>query len=348
MNNTHDTRMTAAGLLVQGIRRGIGARPAPEAVEAVEELLPEGHEFGPYLARFAMLIVLSAAIASYGLLDDSSAVVIGAMLVAPLMTPITAAGAAIVMARNVRLLRSLVVIALGAAGAIAVGFVIAKLSGTAITSASELPNEVKARTSPGLLDLGIAVTAGAAAGYIAPRRSAFSALPGVGIAVALVPPLATVGICVEVGALPDAANAFLLFVTNLAAIVFSVVVMLMLAGFRPDQRGIGSMTVRLIITLTAVAAVAIPLTVHTRSVLREGQLQRSVTAAVAEWDDSVRVIELDAEASGGRASVRLLLSGPNPARPAWQLASGIERRFRGSVDLRLLYQRDNLFQVSVR
>jgi hypothetical protein len=81
-----------------------------------------------------------------------------------------------------------------------VGYVTSEVASDAVRGTADLPREVKARTFPGLLDLGMAVTAGAAAGYILPRRSATSALPGVGIAVALVPPLATVGITFELGA----------------------------------------------------------------------------------------------------------------------------------------------------
>ncbi len=341
--------MTLFGAVVEAIRDGVVSPPSDDALAAVDELIPEGDAFYVYLSQFTMLIVLSSGIAAFGLLADSAAVVIGAMLVAPLMTPITAAAAATVMARNVRLLRSLVVIAFGTGAAIAVGFLTSMLAGTSITTVTDLPHEVLARTYPGLLDLGIAVTAGAAAGYILPRRSTVAALPGVGIAVALVPPLATVGITLHVHAGEQAANAFLLYLTNLAAIVFSASVMLILTGFRPAAvRGRHSLTRRLVVTLVAVVAVAIPLTVHTRSTIRDASLRHSVTSAVAEWDDSVRVVDLDARLSGDRASVRLSVSGPNEPRPAWQLASGIERRFRGPVDLRLLYQRDRLFEVSVR
>jgi uncharacterized hydrophobic protein (TIGR00271 family) len=323
---------TPLGQLVEPLGRYVPALPGDDAVAAVEELL----------------IVLSAGIAAFGLLSNSAAVVIGAMLVAPLMTPITAAAAATVMARNVRLLRSIAVIGIGTLGAIAVGYLTAVIAGTQVTSATDLPGEVVARTYPGLLDLGVAVTAGAAAGYILPRRSAVSALPGVGIAVALIPPLATVGITLEVGANTEAANAFLLYLTNLAAIVFSASVMLILAGFRPTSAGVGSLTRRLTITLVAVGAVAVPLTLHTRSALRETSLQDSVASAVAEWDDSVRVVDIAAEIHGGQASVRLLLSGPNDPRPVWQLASAIEHRFHGPVDLHLLYEHDQGFDVSVR
>jgi len=333
---------------VQSVRHGLTASPSADAVEAVEELLPEGAAFLPYLRRFSMLIVLSSGIAAFGLLADSAAVVIGAMLVAPLMTPITAAAAATVMARNIRLVRSLGVIALGMVMAIAVGYVTALAAGTQITSATDLPHEVLARTFPGLLDLGIAVTAGAAAGYIVPRRSTLSALPGVGIAVALVPPLATVGIALEVGAGDKAANALLLYLTNLAAIVFAASVMLIVSGFRPSAVGRGSLARRLTITLLAVVAVAVPLTVHTRTVIRQTSLTRAVASSVVEWDASAHVVALDAHIEGARAQVELVVSGPNEPRAAWKLASTIQRMWHGPVDLTLLYERDQRFEVSVR
>ncbi len=348
MGDGSSVRLTTVGTILRSLREGVSAPPSDEATEAVEELLPEGDEFFGYLSRFTMLMILSAGIAAFGLLANSSAVVIGAMLVAPLMTPIMAAAAATVMARNVRLVRSMLVITFGTAAGIAVGYLTALLAGTDVAAVTDLPAEVTARTFPGLLDLGVAVTAGAAAGYILPRRSALSALPGVGIAVALVPPLAVVGITLQVGAGEEAANAFLLFVTNLAAIVFAASVMLILSGFRPAAAGVGSLTRRLVITLAAVLIVAIPLTLHTRAAVRDTSLQRSVTSALVAWDESVRVVELTAEVVGSRATVDLLVSGPNEPRPAWQLASEIERRFDGPVDLRLQYQQDELFQVSVR
>lgn len=345
------SRMTVVGIATQAIRDRLGSPPSADATAAVDELLPEEPaEFRSYLSRFLTLIVLSSGIAAFGLLADSAAVVIGAMLVAPLMTPITAAAAATVMARNRRLVLSLGVILAGTVGAIAVGFLTSWLMGTSISTVSDLPGEVQARTFPGLLDLGIAVTAGAAAGYILPRRSTTAALPGVGIAVALVPPLATVGITLHVGAGREAANALLLYVTNLAAIVFAASLMLMASGFRPTRRvGSGASLVRRVaVTAVAVLAVAVPLTIHTVATFEDTALRRSVTESLVEWDDTVSVVELVADVAGGRADVDLLVSGPNAPQPAWQLAQDIEQRFGGPVDLQLRYQRDELFAVSVR
>ncbi len=92
------TATTALGSIAAWASRTMPSEPTDEAMEAIDELVPEGDEFRPFLLRFVMLIVLSAGIAAFGLLSNSSAVVIGAMLVAPLMTPITAAAAATVMA----------------------------------------------------------------------------------------------------------------------------------------------------------------------------------------------------------------------------------------------------------
>jgi uncharacterized hydrophobic protein (TIGR00271 family) len=336
------------GLMLARIARWVG-QPTPESREAIENLIPHGTNAWAYTRQFSALIVLSASIAAFGLLSDSSAVVIGAMLVAPLMTPIAAAAAAIVTARNGRLLQSAAIILLGTLGAIGVGYFTSAIVGFEVTGPADLQAEILGRTSPGLLDLGVAISAGAAAGYILPRRSAFSALPGVGIAVALVPPLATTGICAQLDLAAQARGALLLYVTNLAAIVFTVSVMLLVSGFRPDVGASGrSVASRLAVTTAAVVSVAVPLTLHTQDTLRNAALRRSVTQAVDAWDDTVRVVELSADVAGDTAEVEVLISGPNRPQPSWRLAEEIERRFDGPVDLRLLYQQDEMFVVSVR
>ena len=93
---------------------------------------------------------------------------------------------------------------------------------------------------------------------------------------------------------------------------------------------------------------AIPLTLHTMTTLEDARLRRAVVASVESWDDNVRILELDADASDDGATVELLVVGSGDARPAWLLAEGIRDRFGGPVDLSLRYQRDQLFSVSAR
>lgn len=323
--------------------------PSDEALEAVAELLPTGDQRVEYLLRFSALIVLSSSIAAFGLLSDSAAVVIGAMLVAPLMTPILATAAALVRAMNREVFGALAIIMLGTALAVAVGYAVSFVGAQAFTGTNTLPREVSARTFPGLLDLGVAVTAGAAAGYILPRRSATSALPGVGISVALVPPLVVVGITLEVGASADAANAMLLFLTNLSAIVFAVSVMLLLVGFRPHREGSGATHVlRIVVTIGTVLAVAVPLTFHTQSTLSEGRLRRHVVESVEDWDSLAQVLELKTEISGDVAAVSALVTGPNEPEEVWRLAREIQSRFGGPVEFELRYAKNEVFEVVVR
>ena len=341
--------MTALGTIARWVESVTPSTPDDDARAAVDELIPVGPGLREYVKRFSALIALSSAIASFGLLADSGAVVIGAMLVAPLMTPIMGAAAATVTADNRRLVAALSIIALGTVLAIFVGGLMSMMAGGTVIDVRALPQEIRSRTFPGLLDLGIAISAGAAAGYVLPRRSAISALPGVGIAVALVPPLATVGITAELGLPAEARNALLLYVTNLAAIVFAAGVMLLFSGFRPEVRTSRfALRRRLAVTLVLVMLVAIPLTLHTQSVLRDQRLQNAVVRSVEAWDDDVRIVESVADVAGDVATVELLLVGRSEPRPVLLLAEEIRSRFGGPVDLRVLYQGDRLFVVSAR
>ncbi|MEM8747938.1 MAG: DUF389 domain-containing protein, partial [Actinomycetota bacterium] len=289
-----DTGRASGGFLrhvVDSLRPG---DPDDAVLAEADGLVPSGPEFQTYAVNFVVLTIFSASIASLGLLADSGAVVIGAMLVAPLMGPITAAAVGIVRAHNVELVRAILLIALGTSLAIATGWIVAAITASDVASAAELPREIATRTFPSLIDLGVAITAGAAAGFITTRPSINSALPGVGISVALVPPLAVVGITLQGGLNEASANALLLFATNLAAIVFAAAIVLLWSGLRPRvERGRRSVGIRLLVTLGFVAAIAFPLTLHTRQTVRDRDLNRDVLAAIAEWDADVRVVELD-------------------------------------------------------
>ena len=319
-------RRATAGLFGGSVvvgKRGQRSAPDPEAFAGViDELFFEGDRRGPYLSRFATLLVLSTTIAGFGLLADSAAVVIGAMLIAPLMTPILAMSASIVQGWTFRMGASAALLVGGTLGAIATGWIIAWLAGATVRTSS-LPGELLARTSPSLLDLGVAVAAGYAAGYVMLHRDASSALPGTGIAVALVPPLASVGILLQLGEGDLAQGALLLYVTNLAAIVLAGGLALLISGFAPSLASAQQRArVRrgLLIAAAAVLVVAIPLGVYTARVVADQQLAQRVSEAVPVWDPSTTVVSLTVDTSGSIDEVNLIVEGEVPSQPAWKLA----------------------------
>jgi len=175
---------------------------------------------------FVFLTCASTLIAALGLIDDSAAVVIGAMLLAPLMTPLIGAGSAIVMG-NVRFLFSTL-------RSVTFGFLLAVTLGmiVGLLVQPEIEAELKARDSPGFLDLAVAFFSGVAAAYATARPGLSAALPGVAIAASLVPPLATAGIAVTVGRPWLAAGATLLFTTNIIAIILGAAISLFASGIR--------------------------------------------------------------------------------------------------------------------
>ena len=179
---------------------------------------------------FFFLLISAAVIATLGLLANSSAVIIGAMIVAPLMNPILSMSFAIVTLNWRVYKRSLVTVILGIFTTVLVAYCISV--GLPFDIVDE---EVIGRTAPNLIDLGIAIAAGAAGAFSLTRKSIANSIAGVAIAVALVPPLCVVGIGLGIGNnlaadfgqgsivsnLNVSEGAFLLFLVNLAGITFA-------------------------------------------------------------------------------------------------------------------------------
>jgi uncharacterized hydrophobic protein (TIGR00271 family) len=179
--------------------------------------------------NYFVLIVLSCIIATLGLLLDSGAVVIGAMLVAPLMSPILAFSLGLVLG-DVRLIRlSIEAVFKGVALAVIIAIFIGLLS-----PFKELTGEIMARTQPTLLDLAVALASGMAGAYALARKDVSAALPGVAIAAALMPPLGVVGLGLSLGNAQVTGGALLLFVANIASISLAGAIVFMLVGIRPQ------------------------------------------------------------------------------------------------------------------
>ena len=185
---------------------------------------------------FIALIVLSTLIAALGLVQDSGAVVIGAMLVAPLMTPLVGIGFSLVQGNERLVKNSLRSVLYG----FAVAFVVALILGVLIQVAcwlgiplTEIDTDnyqLQARGHPNLLDWFIAFASGIAAAYAIGRPNLVSALPGVAIAAALVPPIATSGLAMSTLRLDLSFFALLLFFANIVAIALGTAITFWAAG----------------------------------------------------------------------------------------------------------------------
>lgn len=241
---------------------------------------------------FYMLISLAAMIAALGLIVNSPAVVIGAMLVAPLMSPIVGTGLAIVLgdARFLRL--SIAAVLRGAFLAMMVGMI----GGLLYINQTSLNSELFARTQPSLIDLGIALFSGFAGAYALCRSDAAGALPGVAIAAALVPPLATVGITFINGFFAESFGALLLFITNFVAISSATAIMFLILGFRPNitQKSRRTMQMRSVrVAFMLLGIVAVLLFGFTYRLAQESARENRVIEVVEEQLALVAGAELD-------------------------------------------------------
>ncbi len=181
---------------------------------------------------FIALICLSTLIAALGLARNQAPVVIGAMLVAPLMTPLVGAGLALVQGNSSLIWKALQSVVYGFFLAFVIGWIVGTLGNWfPMLEMDSLSDEILGRTSPGLVDLAVALVGGMAAAYAISRRLS-SALPGVAIAAALVPPIASTGITFSRGEWGFAQGALLLFLTNIVAIIIGTAISLWLVGVR--------------------------------------------------------------------------------------------------------------------
>ncbi|MGY6500967.1 MAG: DUF389 domain-containing protein [Acidimicrobiales bacterium] len=272
--------------------------------------------------RFWALQGFAIVIATMGLSADSAAVVIGAMLVAPLMTPIMAVATSLALGWPRRAVVPLVGVGLAAVGSIGLAWLL-----HSFIAAPPLTDEILARTSPDLRDLFIALAAGAAGALGTAREDVSSSLPGVAVAVALVPPLATVGVCLQLGRTDLAAGAFLLFATNLVAIVLASIVVLLWCGFVPArliERGRAAVWGGAAVTVAALVAVGVPLTIRTVEAAEAAEASRAVTEAVISWMAGQPELEL-IDISVRDGAVRVDVTGPDEPTDV----SALTRQVRG-------------------
>ena len=176
---------------------------------------------------YVVLTIGASLIATLGLLANNAAVVIGAMVVAPWILPLRALVFGSLIGDRKLLLRALITLAIGVVITTLLSTGLGLIArGNGLLIVDSFPEEITARLEPTLLDLGIALAAGAIATYAKVNPGAVSSMAGTAIAVALVPPVCVMGIMLAAGELDQAQGAGLLFSANLLGILIGGIIVL--------------------------------------------------------------------------------------------------------------------------
>jgi len=233
--------------------------------EQFSDLFSSLREDAQLSSTFMTLLVLATMIATFGLYINSSAVIIGAMLLAPLMQPIVSASMGLLRQDTTLLLNSMQSISLGVLSVLLSAMIISLL-----LPMEQLTSEMNGRLSPTILDMFVAIISGVAAAYAKSNEKIIGSLAGVSIAVALVPPIAVSGIGLGWGDWSMFSSAFLLFITNLVGIIMAASLTFLTLGFSPlhiAKKGISYAVV-------LVAIVSIPLYISFDKMIEKVQVEQ--------------------------------------------------------------------------
>ncbi|BAY52203.1 hypothetical protein NIES2134_101930 [Thermostichus vulcanus NIES-2134] len=281
-------------------------RRTPESLnQLTQRLYTESHLNVPYL----VLIVTSCAIATFGLLANSAAVIIGAMIIAPLMAPIRGLAFAS-LSGDIKLFRD-AAIALGTGTVVAIGmswviglFVRLEMYGS----------EIMARSQPTLLDLGIAVVAGAVSAYAIAEPRVSNTLAGTAIAVALMPPVCTIGLGLAQGNGRLTLGATLLYLTNLLGIALACMVLFVICGYIPLRRSRRP----LLIAGALTAVLVVPLAISFGRLLQQARLEYQVRQALVRGTLTFQRLDLlstETDWVSNPPMVRLNVRASEPVTP---------------------------------
>ena len=218
---------------------------------------------------FHFMLMLSAIISTLGLLANSVAIIIGAMIIAPLMGPIIGMAFSVAMGNRKLLRRSSLTLLKGVLLTIGASWLTA-----AVVGLETVDSEILSRTNPTLIDFGIAMAAGLAGAFTQTRRSIADAIPGVAIAVALVPPLSVIGIGLSMGQKAIALGSFLLFLTNLICIIFFGSIVFLFQSYGNIDRAKKGLAMSTVVMF----ALGIPLTLSMRELI----IKKNTTSKISQ------------------------------------------------------------------
>jgi uncharacterized hydrophobic protein (TIGR00341 family) len=326
---------------------------------ARQELEARAEELASALPTYVVMTVVSAVIATAGLLLDSPATVVGSMVIAPLIGPAMAAAVGTVIDDADLFRRGIGLQILG----IVLAVVAATLFAALVQVANLVPpgldplslSEVEERLAPSVLSLAVAIGAGIA-GAVSLMTGVSAALVGVMIAVALIPPAATIGIGVAFGEPALAVGSAVLVAVNVLSINLAALVVLWYAGYRPEQffrhdRAKIATLKRVAVLVAAIALLSVFLGGVTYDSYQASQSEEEIRAGVAaELEDPAyagyELIELEIRTEAENllfqrpAEVVVTAGVPPDTRPDG-LAGGIDTRLAAEygidVDVQVLY-----------
>jgi uncharacterized hydrophobic protein (TIGR00271 family) len=308
-----------------------------------DQVFFEGPERQHRLSRYWLLLLLSAVIATAGVVSDSTATVIGAMIIAPLMTPILGVVLGVVLTDRANLRWCLLLLLAGAAAVVAVSWLLGHLVPYPVVAATN--GQVAARVTPRLVDLVAALATGSVGSIALARPDISDTLPGVAIAISLVPPLAVAGLTLQSGEPHQALGALLLFVTNVAAMLASGILVMALyrAGRVSGQTTAPAYRrpVAVIIIVLLLGAVLVPLWINSDRVDKTTIRQSDVQAVADHWASDAGWAVIGVTATGDRVLVDA--TGPRPAPDLAVLRQDLDAAGLADVDVRV-----NLVTVSYR
>lgn len=269
------------------------------------DMLSESLPDMPYL----VMVVTSCAIATFGLLSNSAAVIIGAMIIAPLMSPIRALAFGALEGNILLVKRSAVSVLLGTLLALAIAWLLGRLVGI-----SSFGSEVLSRSSPNLLDLGVAVAAGGVSGYAKINPKVSASLPGTAIAVALMPPVCVIGLGLSQGDWGLSQGATLLYVTNLLGITLSCMLTFLLAGYTPIEQAQKALLWAFMFT----GLLLIPLGISFAQMVQQNRLEATLKQALLTRTTTfqrVQLVDTDINWFIQPPEVRLTVRSQEPVTP---------------------------------
>ena len=316
-----------------------GNRFTPEDVPKFEaKLFFEGAKRRQYRERFGVLLFLATVIATMGILGGSTATVIGAMIVAPLMTPIMATTAALLTGQTERAVRSTVLVAVGIAGVIALSWLFGALAAFSVGRVIwfETNSQITGRISPTTVDFIAALAAGAAGAFAMSRDDIADSLAGVAISISLVPPLCVVGVGLAEGQWDASLGALVLFMTNFLSILLAgggtLALLGLAAAATKDLRTEARRRAFLLVAL-GIVIVAIPLAATSIQVARESLTESATRRLAQDWVGETDYEVSRVDANGNQVNVVINGSGDPPLLS--ELGTSVGAALNRLVDLKL-------------